>query len=629
MAANASHKPSTQILKLASQIATAEKNISVQRLSEQQIAAALKSHYTHKKNDRGNIQAEALQELLLKLHALSTDQHIEPISTQIRKFHPGVRLDPDDATLISYVDDCITEIFRQTDLDFRIEALIRDIAPLVVIEAMNNGAKSIIDEQPILALMDLLIEQSMGWSEDLGILGFQFMEKIETSVRALVTGRITLDQCFEELTGFYERENQVFEKMERKLCESTLEKIAGQNARYFSAALLNEKMAYRELPLFIIFLLQGSWYEFLQQVYNHRGPDSRSWRAVKKLTDLLIWSLQGTTGDAARQREVISKLPGRIKAFCKKMPFDTEPLEACLADIKAEYEAILAGDPSDPCDFELLPTDVNHTDNQRALNEKTRQSISKMRSGQWYLFDDKSEPEEKIARIKIILNRSDAQRILFTNHNRRKVMHVTYTKMTNYLETGTMQPLTLKSNCRSVIERFLNTVIQSIHSQKEKEIQTVARDEKKNLIREYLSKRQKAIAQRLKQQQVLAKKKHKRAQVLRKKAEQKFEAATRAVDSLKVEAWVNLPVMEGTLTPCKLVAIIPSSNTYIFTNRAGLKVGEFSHRQITQMIIAENSEILDTGAEFESVLASVITHLREGKSKSYDELSGNTEGTSI
>ena len=47
------------------------------------------------------------------------------------------------------------------------------------------------------------------------------------------------------------------------------------------------------------------------------------------------------------------------------------------------------------------------------------------------------------------------------------------------------------------------------------------------------------------------------------------------------------------------------------------------------MIIAENSEILDTGSEFESVLASVITHLREGKSKSYDELSGNTEGASI
>ena len=307
------------------------------------------------------------------------------------------------------------------------------------------------------------------------------------------------------------------------------------------------------------------------------------------------------------------------------MPFDTEPLEACLADVKAEYEAILAGDPSEACDFELMATDVNHTENQRALNEEVRKRSSKMRRGQWYLFYDKSEPEEKIARIKIILNRSDAQRILFTNHNRRKVMHMTYTKMTNYLETGIIQPLTRKLTCRGVIERFLNTVIQSIHGQQKKETQTVARNEKKNLIREYLSKRQKSIAQRLKQQRVLAKKKHKRAQVLRKKAEQKFEAANRAVDSLKVEAWVNLPVMEGTLTPCKLVAIIPSTDTYIFTNRAGLKVGEFSHRQIIQMIIAENSEILDTGAEFESVLASVVTHLREGKSKSYDELSGSAD----
>ena len=318
MVANASHKPSTRVSKVASQIATTGKNISVQRLSEQQIAAALKSHYTHKENERGTIQAEALQELLLKLPALSSDQHIEPISTQLQKFHPSTRLNPSDATLVSYVDDCITEILRQTDLDFRIEALIRDMAPLVVIEAMNNGTKSIMNNLPILTLMDLLIEQSIGWSEDLGILGFRIMEKIETSVRAMVTGRTTLDQCFEELTELYEKENPVFEKMERKLCESTLEKIAGQNARYVSTVLLNEKMAHRELPLFIIFMLQGSWYEFLQQVYNYKGPKSRSWKAVKKLTDLLIWSLQGTTGDEARQRKVISKLPGASRYSAKK-----------------------------------------------------------------------------------------------------------------------------------------------------------------------------------------------------------------------------------------------------------------------------------------------------------------------
>lgn len=629
MVDNASDKQSNRTSKVASQIPPAGKPILVQMLSEQQIAAALKSHYTHKENERGTTQAEALQQLLLKLPEFSTDQHIEPIATKIQKFHPDVRLNPEDATLVSCVDDCVNEIFRRTDLDFRIEALVRDVAPLVVIEAMNNGAKSLMNDLPILTLMDLLIEHSIGWSEDLGVLGFQFVEKIETTVHAMVTGRTTVDQCLEVLTALYEKENLVFEKMERKLCESTLEKIAGQNARYFSTVLLNEKMAHRKLPLFIIFMLQGSWYVFLQQVYNYKGPNSKSWEAVKKLTDLLIWSLQGTTGNAARQREVILKLPRHIEAFCERMPFDSEPVEACLTDVKTEYEAILAGNPSDACDFDLMPTDEHHLGNHRALNDEVKQRISKMRRGQWYLFDDKSEPEEKIARIKIILNRSDVQRILFTNHNRRKVMHLTYTKMANYLETGILQPLTLKLPSRGVITRFLDTVIQNIHGQKKKEIQAVARNEKKTLIREYLSKRHQAIAQRTKQQRVLAKKKHKRAQVLRQKAQQKFEAATRAVDSLKVEAWINLPVMEGTLTPCKLVAIIPSNDSYIFTNRAGLKVGEFSHRQLIHMIIAENSEILDTGAEFESVLAAVVTHVRAGKSKSYDELNGSVDGISV
>ena len=605
--------------------AVASKNIPVQKLSELQISAALKGHYTPADNDGGTISPHALQELLLKLPALSTEEHVDPVLAQIQKYHPGTKLNANDHALIAYVDDCMTEILRQTDLDFRIEAFIRDLAPLVVIEAQSKGVKSIMNDLPILTLMDLLIEQGIGWSEDLGILGLQFMEKIENSVRSMVTTRTTLEQCFDELTGMFEKENPVFEKMEHKLCESALDEIAGQNARHFAAQLLNEKMATRKLPLFIIFMLQGSWYEFLQQIYNIKGPESKSWQAATQLTDLLIWSLQATTENEIRQREVISKLPRQIEAFCERMPFDTRPLEACLADIEAEYEAILAGEPSDTCDFELMSTDVSHSENQSALDEETLQNIKNIPRGQWFLYDDKNEPEEKVARIRVILNRSDAERMLYTNHNRRKVLKMTYTEMAHYLDSGTMRELTLKSKCCDVVKSFLDSIIQGVHGQKKKEVETVAREEKKNLIREYLAKRKQAIVKRLQQQRELAKKKRKRAKILRQKAQQKLDAATLAVKSLRVEAWVNLPVMEGTLTPCKLVAIIPGTDTYIFTNRAGLKVGEFSTSQLIHMIIAENSEILDTGAEFESVLASVVTGLREDKSKSYEELSGETD----
>ena len=122
-----------------------------------------------------------------------------------------------------------------------------------------------------------------------------------------------------------------------------------------------------------------------------------------------------------------------------------------------------------------------------------------------------------------------------------------------------------------------------------------------------------------------AKIKHKRAMILRQKAIKKLEIATQAVTSLNVDAWVKLPIMEGTLTPCKLVAIIPGADKYIFANRAGIKVADYTSGQLSHMIVTENSEILDTGAEFESVLESVVSGLREDRNKSYEELTGDNE----
>jgi len=42
------------------------------------------------------------------------------------------------------------------------------------------------------------------------------------------------------------------------------------------------------------------------------------------------------------------------------------------------------------------------------------------------------------------------------------------------------------------------------------------------------------------------------------------------------------------------------------------------------MIVTEKSEINETGAEFASVLATVVSGLREDKNKSFDQLTGSS-----
>jgi hypothetical protein len=256
----------------------------------------------------------------------------------------------------------------------------------------------------------------------------------------------------------------------------------------------------------------------------------------------------------------------------------------------------------------------------QSLDAAALTDIEQMIPGQWYLYDDKREPDEKVARVKLILNWQDTMRLIFTNHNRRKVMHMNYTEFALNLSEGTIKHLNPQSNTWDVIKQHLVTVVEGIQLQKQREIAVTAEKEKKIVTKKYIARRKTEIILALKQHRRTAKLKQKRALILREKAQQKVTIATAAIESLRIDAWLKLPVMEGTLTPCKLVAVIPATEHYIFANRNGLKVGEFTKGQLIHMLIAENSEILDTGAEFETVLSFIVSSLRDDKSKSFDEL---------
>ena len=167
---------------------------------------------------------------------------------------------------------------------------------------------------------------------------------------------------------------------------------------------------------------------------------------------------------------------------------------------------------------------------------------------------------------------------------------------------------------------MLQGIVRSFQDEKRMEKQDAEAERRRQMYEAYVEARQVEHERGNEQQKALARRKHKRALLLRQKARKKLEAPERMVGDLKTDAWVKLPVMEGTLTPCRLAAILPGNDTYVFVNRAGLKVAEYTPGQLAHLVITENSEILDTGAEFESALANIVSGLREDRERSYDEL---------
>ena len=586
------------------------------------INAALRGHYTPPKSGASVIEGDALVHLIKALPALTVEEHADPILVQIQKHHAGTSLTQQDQATLAFVDDCISGILDTGDFDFKVECFVRDLAPFMAITAISNDARSLLKNHPVYALIELILKYCVGWSEDLGVLGQQFMSKIESHVSDLINDRKTLDETHELLQSYFKKESSVYARMQDRLCELELTNLASQKSKFFAAELLNQHMTGKQLPLFVIFMLQGSWYELLQQVCKTAGQDSEDWQQLSAITESLIWSVQQQQ-DTEKQSQTCKQLPDEIRSFLSKFDISTEQIEQCLADVIGEHEAIASDNASAPCDFDLLDVDTTILDMGHNIDPETYQYLKELSLNSWFFYDDKNEPEEKVARLLLILNWQETDKLLFTNQNRRKVLQMSYHQFAGLLSSQAVKPLVRDGKMIEVVRTQLSTIIRGVKAQKQNQNKAIEEKQQKSVSLEYLSTRKEEMLAALQELKKRSKAKQDRAKILRDKAQKKIDAASEAVERLRTDAWMNLPIMEGTLTPCKLVAIIPGSDKYIFANRAGIKVADYSSGQLSQMIVTEMSEIIDTGAEFEDVLANVVTRTRQDKNKTFDELTGS------
>jgi len=587
------------------------------RITPELIQTALRHYYTPPKADTGSIDRKNLMSLLMKLPSLSSKEHIQTIQEQINRHFPGTSIKPEDHAVISFIDETFSRMLERTDVDFKVEAFFRDMAPHIAILALKdqNSIMGLVNTRPILSMMDMLLVECIGWSEDLGILGDQYMKKLEVIVRSLIKGKSSLEETIKKLKGFFKQQEPVFDRLEQRLCSDSLESLAGKKGQYYSAKLMNDKMSGHKFPLFIIFMLQGAWYEFLQSIFIHYRDESKEWKQACKLTTALVESLR--SGKVNEQQKSLMKvLPDHIRAFSKRMTFDTTAVQQSLADVEAEYAAIMNNEPSDPCDFDLLTTENYTPQNQIKMDPKLQRQIASFTEGMWFYYDNKDDEDEKVARIKLVLNWSDTGRLLFTNHNRRKILEMSYQELAGLMNSGIVRLLTPKYKINELIRLHLTKIINEYHAHLRKQKQTPKPEDRKVISLEYVKNRRQEQAKANVELKKHVAEKTTRAEILRHKSEHKLQVAETAVSSLKPNAWVNLPIMKEVLTPCKLAAYIKATDTYVFVNRSGMKVAEYTSAQLAHLLVTENSEILDTGAEFEDVLKRVVVGLREDRAAS-------------
>lgn len=85
------------------------------------------------------------------------------------------------------------------------------------------------------------------------------------------------------------------------------------------------------------------------------------------------------------------------------------------------------------------------------------------------------------------------------------------------------------------------------------------------------------------------------------------------VDRMTMGNWIELHQDEGKKFRCRLAAVIRGADKYIFVNRSGMKVAEYTRQSLALAIKQGKVGILDEGLLFDRALESVIGNLRNMK----------------
>ncbi len=587
-------------------------------------------------NDRqgAGVGKARLEEMLHSLPPVLKGDHAG-VLTRLERQYPDSLFSSDEFLVLSFIDDCISEILKQASIDPELGWLIWRFAPGVALVAIAKGPEKLFDPSTVFALMDKLCEYCIGWSNDLGILGELSIEKIEKLVAEVSFDPKIQKEQYKKLKDYIQDEYKRFADRENLFTRAELENLETGAARDQAARIINQEMEGQRFPFFIIILLQGEWLDFLQSVLIEKGPKSKEWRAAQKLTRSLVWSLKDHSKDSAagqsKLRKIINDLPSGIRALDKRMSIENSRAGNAIADVEAEYEAILEGNPSERGDY--TPIEIqglfSTEDNSVSLSGDYKIDV---KPGEWFIYE---ELDQESSRLKLILSWHNKQ-LLFTNYNHKSAIPIGYADFCRNLASGKIRKLPASLPCNRIVRNYVGSLVQD--QRQKKALASRRIEQKQKSAEKQVEKARKLVAASEPNIQELPLAERKAAllteleavnkieaaqelQVTRKKQEkeQRLFDANETIQGIGPGAEIRLSSAPDQVIECKLLTKMSSIDRFIFVDGDGIKVAEHTGEELVKFFLADKLEILTKGEVFEDTLASVVRGLRKDRDKIFGE----------
>ncbi len=218
--------------------------------------------------------------------------------------------------------------------------------------ALKNPEAVLAPKAPARELLEVLGKMGMGWTmnsdrkgETLGTVN----AAVEKVINEFWDDPQVLEKLRDDLTEFYERQQQMAEKRAERVRQQVKGKEQLQFARQNVARLLQRRVRNKPVPPLVTSLLQRAWAHVMVLTVLRHGMQSEQWRRVVATADELIWSVTFDKSDQSvkRLRTRIPVLAKALRSGLKQVGYQDAEIQKVLINLKKLYVSMIRESGSD------------------------------------------------------------------------------------------------------------------------------------------------------------------------------------------------------------------------------------------------------------------------------------------
>jgi hypothetical protein len=519
-------------------------------------------------------------------------------------------IDSDSAAILSWIDATFTCWEREVTLAHEAQQLANRLRPIAAAFALTDSRFFTPGAHGLHRLVDVFYDFLKGWHGGLG----------DTALYRLTTAADILDRIrhdfpseprVDEARIFFEQKigehHAQLEKLDTLLLERESANLGADAIRQAAAWLLNTEITQVELPESVAQFIASDWYESGVCIAQEHGFDSTQWRTFTDTTQLLVDVVQPvsrTNSDELRRLHItmqqisitLSKQLVSLKNDAEAVASTVGLIEyAMLRNLRDEDLGLKQVDPISGNDGNTLP--INASD-LTALN---------LKPGNWFLM----QTAEGAIRIRFVGSLINNYYLIFMDFLGNRALRKSLHECQQLINSGELR-------CLEAQDSFCLAMSSAIELCEAQSFKASSRPDSTPKTIDYgfsednqTDPTQNDSASLLQHEKIEAKGAEQWHPTVNKNQDQPSaftdppqENSTIVKLQIPMGTWLGFHDRDPPLM-AKIVACDLEKNSYIFTNREGIKMRELTVPQLVALIDRDMIDILERRTNFRETISQL------------------------